>query len=206
MFSRHYLLLIFAAFVLFVAGPSAAQQAPKVPTPVIGVINFDGVARESAAGRDVAEQVNAQRKIFQTEFQSITAQLEQSRQELSRQQTILAPDVFAEKRKEFETNARQVQEQVRRVQKQLELMLTDGMKQVRLELVSVIQEISKERGLNMILNAGTGLPVILYTDKELDISEEALKRLNTRVTKIILSNPTDAKPQAPGTQNPSPKQ
>lgn len=196
---------VVALFVLL-GQPSFAQKAtaPKpqakskrvLPTPVIAVVDFKKAVRESNAGQSILKQINARHAKFQKEIQKMTNQLEKSRQELARQQNILAPDVFAQKRQEFQTKAAQYQRTVQAAQRKLDIMLNHSMRQVEVKLAQVVATIANELGANLVIDAGQGRGDVLFTHPDLLITEAAKERLNKLLPDVKVVEPT-MKP-APG--------
>ncbi len=165
-----------------------AKPAP-FPVPVIGVIDFVKTVRSSSAGQHIIAQINEQHAVYQKEIQSVTAELEQSRQELARQQTLLDPKIFSERRAQFQNKAQRLQKNVQKIKKQLDAAFSKGMKQVEIALAEVLSEIAKEKGINIIMNAGRVQGTILFSDSRLLVSNEAIKRLNMSLPKFDLELP-----------------
>jgi Skp family chaperone for outer membrane proteins len=184
--------LVLLGLILVDTSMTVSAQTPKpapFPTPVIGVIDFVRTVRSSSAGQDIIAQINEQHAAYQKEIQAVTATLEQSRQELARQQTLLNPKVFSERRAKFQDEARRLQQNVQKIKKQLDAAFAKGMKQVELVLAEILSKIAKEKGINIIMNAGRVQGTILFVDSRLVVSKEALKRLNARLPKVDLQLP-----------------
>lgn len=182
------------AVLLLTGQPSVAQQPPKdatrtLPAPVIAVVDFKRAVRDSNAGKSIVQQINQRHAGFQKEIQTITAQLEQSRQELARQQSILAPEVFAQKRQEFQGKAAEYQRTVQQAQRKLDLMLRHSMRKVEVELANIISVIASELGANLVMDAGPGRGDILFTDGGLIITEIATARLNKVLPNVKVVEP-----------------
>jgi outer membrane protein len=196
------------AFVILLEYPVFAQQKPQeapaqqrtLPPPVIAVIDFKRVITESKAGKSVVNQINQRHAQFQKEIQQITSQLEQSRQELSRQQSVLAPDVFAQKRQEFQKKAGDYQRTVQEAQKKLDIMLRQGMGTVENSLRQVVAQVAAQMGANIVIDAGLGRGDVLFTEASLVITNEALHRLNQVLPDVKVVEPVESAPQgqAPG--------
>jgi Skp family chaperone for outer membrane proteins len=193
--------------IMLLAEPlSVVAQTKKTapfPVPVIGVVDFARTVRGSLAGQGVIAQINGQHAAYQKEIQGVTAELEQSRQELARQQTLLDPKVFSERRAKFQNKARRLQQSVQKIKKQLDATFARGMQKVEVVLADVLSEISKEKGINIIMNAGRVRGTVLFVDSRIVISKEAMSRLNARLPKVELELPPMNKkavgsPAAPG--------
>lgn len=180
--------------IMLLAAPLSvlAQTKSSVtfPTPVIGVVDFARTVRGSSAGQGVIAQINERHAAYQKEIQAVTAELEQSRQELARQQTLLDPKVFSERRAKFQNKARRLQQSVQKIKKQLDATFARGMQKVEVVLADVLSEIAKEKGINIIMNAGRVRGTILFVNSQIVISKDAMDRLNARLPKVELELPT----------------
>lgn len=198
-----------AAVLLFLFAPPSAAQAPPpqaartLPAAVIAVVDFNRVVRESTAGQSILKQINDRHAGFQQEIQAITSQLEQARQELARQQSILAPEVFAQKRQEFQVRAQEYQRSVQDAQKKLDTMLRQSMRTVESTLATIVAEVATDFGANLVIDAGLGRGEVLFTDGSLVITDEAKARLNkvlpdVKVVEPQPEPPTEQPNRAPG--------
>ncbi|MDP6388501.1 MAG: OmpH family outer membrane protein [Alphaproteobacteria bacterium] len=164
-----------------------------MPKPIIAVIDFQRVARESAAGKNVRIQVDKQHAAFQIEIKAMQAGLEKARKDLTDQQTVLAPEALNQKRKEYQTRAEEMQRTVQVRKRQLDQIFVDGMRQIELALVEVLKELANERKINMIINAARGQGVVLFADNDIVITEEARSRLDKRLPSLTLIPPEKKK-------------
>ncbi|MBL4720283.1 MAG: OmpH family outer membrane protein [Alphaproteobacteria bacterium] len=160
-----------------------------MPAPIIGVIDFSGTVRSSDAGKSVVAQISEQQAAYQKNIQSVTAELEKSRQELARQRTLLDPKVFTDRRRQFQEKARRLQQSVQKVKNQLDASFATGMQEIEIVLAEIVNQVAKENGINIVMNAGRVKGTILFVDSQLVISGEALKRLNKRLPSVDLKLP-----------------
>ena len=85
----------------------------------------------------------------------------------------------------FRNRVADVQKSVQERRRALDQAFTMAMNQVRDELVSVIAEIADERGAKVVLFKDH----IVIAEKSLDISDEALRRLNERLPSVPVELP-----------------
>ncbi len=167
------------------ATPASAQQ---VPNAVIAVVDFGRVVRESLAGRSVRSQTDQQQAGYQTEIQEFQSELEQARQELTRQQTILSPEALNRNRQAYEQRARELQTTVQTRKKELDQRFGQGMRLVEEEVVKILRELATERGINIVLNAARG-GVVVFAEGALVITDDVVNRLNERLQTVTLPPP-----------------
>ncbi len=170
-------------------GPAAAQQ-PEAGQDVITLLNMavidtEVIRRNSRAFRDIGKQIAKYRKAIQADIQKDEEALRSANEELARKRAILAPETFAEERRQFEERLVQVQRTVQKRKKGLERVGLEAVKKVEAVLNKIITEVSKELSLGLILRKSQTVLVA----KELDITPNVLKRLDTALPTLKVSDP-----------------
>lgn len=172
--------IVAAATAVLAVGPSAIAQ--EIPPARVAVLDYQRLLRDSSSAVDIKAQIARQRQIYQSEITKQEQELRDADQELARQRTILAPEAFAQKRREFEERVAGIQRSVQARKRDLDQAYDFGIKQVQQALVGIITELAEERGFNLILSRQQ----IVYADKALNISDEVLVRLNDRLPKVTV--------------------
>ncbi len=170
-------------------GPAAAQQ-PEAGQDVITLLNMavidtEVIRRNSRAFRDIGKQIAKYRKAILADIQKDEEALRSANEELARKRAILAPETFAEERRQFEERLVQVQRTVQKRKKGLERVGLEAVKKVEAVLNKIITEVSKELSLGLILRKNQTVLVA----KELDITPNVLKRLDTALPTLKVSDP-----------------
>lgn len=173
-------LLVVALLLLGAAGVSAQ----KMPAPSIAVMDVQGIIRDSAAAKSVRPQARKLRSEFQKDVRRQQDELRKAEQALAQQRAILSPEAFAKKRRDFDTRARQAQRDVQARKRVLDSAFGAAMEEVRRTLIIVAQELAKEQKVNIVLPKS----VVFLSIKSLDLSKQALQRLNKRLpsVKVVL--------------------
>jgi Skp family chaperone for outer membrane proteins len=174
------------------AGP-IAQAAEKAQPAVIAVVDFQNVLRQAVASKRVTEQIEKQRVVFQDEIQKLETQLRAQEEELKQQRAVLAPEAFNQRARDWQERAAAAQQQVQIRKRQLDEAFNEAMVKVRQALLQVTKEIASEVGANLVLP----LSEIVFVDDKLDMSKEALARLDKRLTTVAVKIPPPAGARAP---------
>lgn len=161
-------------------------SAQEALTPVIAVIDFAGVERQSVAWSSLKNQVESRRVAYQEQLGTQEKQLQAKGQELQAQKSILDPEVLKTREDELRRDVAQLRQQAVEVKKSLDKLYASARRQIRDALVVVVNEIAEERGLNLILNMSRQDQTVVYADNRLNISQEALDRLNSRIQTVSL--------------------
>jgi len=175
---------VLMAAVTAVSGgqPALAQEAQA---PMLAIIDVQKILRESVAVKSLTAMIEEQRTKYQDELRAEEESLRTADQELARQRTILSAEAYTQKRRDLEQQVATLQRQVQERKKGLDQLFGQGISQVQNELANVAKEIAEERGLDLILSRAT----VVIVKPKFDISNEALKRLNARLTTVALPAP-----------------
>jgi outer membrane protein len=176
---------VYVAVVMAALAATAwAQQptkAPEAPRLAVAVIDVNVLVQDSAAGKEAMARLKkaqdekiAQRKKLTDEVEALQKQLETQRATLSDTKIQDLQKQIEDKGimlKRFDDDA---QQQLQEAQKK-EL---DGLEK---QIMPIIQEMGREMKVQMIFNKfQSGL---VYADEATDITDQVLRRFNTRVTK-----------------------
>lgn len=172
------LVIVLAALVTARFDPTAAQDNAS-----IAILDMERILRESKAATNLREEIDKQRQIHQSKLSEQENALRAADEELARQRAVLSAEAFSAKRKELQDQAIGLQQEFLTRQKELEQLFGKGIGQVRNALAQVAKDIADERGISLILLKAT----IVLASRELDITEEALKRLDEKLPSVDLA-------------------
>lgn len=194
---------VFAALIA-VAGPAVAQQqqpqrpaaaAPgkALPAPVIGIVDVEAIMREASAVKSVRTQLEAISSKMQGDLNKDEDRLRARETELQQQRALLTPEVFAQKRQEFQRDALAFQQRARTARQIVDQGFREAMGRIELVLLDEVSKLAEERGINLVLRRNQ----VAVAREEYDISAAALERLNKRQPDVKLSLEQG---QRPGTE------
>jgi Skp family chaperone for outer membrane proteins len=176
--------VVACGLLISAALPAAAQDAGKAP--VIALINYSSILQNSKAGKSVSEQVVKQREIFLAEIKKMQTEIAQEAKELEQQQSVLAKDVFEGKFKDFRRKELQAKQTENGYRRALDQMQAKGLKVIEEDLDNILQVIAEERGIDIIMKAGTRNSIILKARKELFITDDVIKALDKKLPKVTI--------------------
>jgi Skp family chaperone for outer membrane proteins len=179
------------------AAPPALQPSSppgtRLPPPLIGVVDAQVVLRDSAAYRGIKEQMDKVVQSFQGELQKRSNDLRTAMQTLDQQRTTLSADAYSEKRMGLETQGNDLQKDAQNRRQQIDETANESQRQISAALFEIMEQIRQERGLNLILLRDAA-PAMA---PELDLSAEALQRLDKKLPKVNVKLPAVAASTAP---------
>ena len=151
----------------------------------VAAIDVQRIYREADASRAFRAQMDRRRTEEEDQFRARERALLDADRELRRQQTILSKEAFAQKGQELTQKIQTLQRDVQNHNKDLKDRLAQGINEVQNVLIAVVQEIAAERDLDIVITAGS----VVLQNPELDITEEAMARLNARLPRVSLEQP-----------------
>ncbi len=175
---RIYLAVVMAAVVAAVAGPARAQEAPKM---AIAVIDVNLLVQDSAAGKEAMVRLKKAQDEKVAQRKKMTDEIDGLQKQLESQRSTLTDSKIAELQKQIEDKSIVLKRFDDDAQQQLEENKRKELDGLEKQIMPIIQELGKERKLLLIFNKfQSGL---VYADDSVDVTDEVLKRFNTRVTK-----------------------
>ena len=180
--------------VLLVTSPVLAQKkqltkksGDKVITIKLpfAVLDVQKILRNAKAVKNIRDQITAYGTNFEKEIEKERNELRKANQDLSRQRTILAPEAFAEKRREFEKRVVEVQRLVQQRQRELEKSRGTAMLLVNKSYIEIIANLAEERNLAMIIRKNQ----TAYAAPTLDVTNLVLTRLDKKLPTVKVDKP-----------------
>jgi outer membrane protein len=174
----------YLAVIMAAVAASALAQAPKpqeAPKPALAVIDVNVLVQESAAGKEALGRLKkaqdekvAQRKKFTDEVEGLQKQLETQR-------ATLADARIQELQKQIEDKGIALRRFDDDAQQQLEESRKKELDALEKRIMPIIQEVGREMKFQLIFNKfQSGL---VYADEAMDITDQVLRRFNTKATK-----------------------
>ncbi len=184
-----YLTPVFIAAALLGATFTASTvSAEDVPVARIAFVDIQRIMRDSAAAAHVRSQVDIYRTNSQAELDTQEKALRDAEEELKRQRSILAPEAFEERRKEFAEKVGEIQRSVQTKNRNLETAISKATGEIRQALLPILAALRKETGATILLDRST----IVDSDRGLEFTAQALVRLNDELPKITVDLPRDS--------------
>jgi outer membrane protein len=167
------------------AAPPALTTGP-LPAPMVGIVDVAYIRSNSAATKSITNQLRTVQEVYSAEISKLEETLRLQDQELQRQQAILAPEAFAQRRREFDNAVDAAQRLVDDRNRTLDRLLSDAMAKVSSAVAQVLQDLSAERGYNIILDRDATL---LFFARSLDLTGDVLALLDQRLPSVDVPLP-----------------
>ncbi len=168
-----------------------ADTPAKLPAPIIAIVDVQRILQESMAAKSVQKQLEAQRSKFQTEIEGEENELRAAEQDLNKARPSLAAQAYSDREQQLRQRFSVVENHVQARRKVLDQAFSDSMNTVRSALLDVVDKVAHEHGANLVIVKQQAL----WTDQPLDITDEVLKRLDQKLSKVDIAMPADIIPK-----------
>lgn len=173
-------LLAAACAALAALTPVGAVAAQTLPPATAAVIDYQRVFKDAKAARAIGDQVDARRRLYQEEIAGEEQRLHEVDKGLAQQRGILAPEVYAERRREFERQVAEVQRKVQERRRQLDRAKAVALNEIRSAMIEIVGELADVRGFNLVLPTSG---VLLFAP-QIDLTGEVIARLDAKLPNV----------------------
>lgn len=173
------------AAVAAVLAPMQQTMAETLPPAVVAVIDTQFLLNNSAAGKDIRSQVEKFRAKYVAEIRDKETALRAENDELRRQQTILSPEILAEKQREFQEKVAALQEYSQKINRVVDEAIGRATGEVKNAVFVILGELRAEHGFNLVLDKSQ----VFLAFETLDLTQKVLERLNKRLSSIAVQMP-----------------
>ena len=190
MFMRSIQSFVVATLLGAVAiAPIARAQtvAPALSPPSIALVDMQRVLSESAAGKSIQTQLDAERRKIRDQLANLEESLKNGENELKRQRTVLAPDAFNEQVAALQRKQADAQRIQQDRQEAFAKGQNDAINVVVDNMRDVVQQLATERRIGLVMQKQA---VISVSDKNMDITDDVIQRLNTKLPSVAVTVPS----------------
>jgi outer membrane protein len=174
--------------------PAAAKPASSGATaPVIIVIDTDKIRRESAAGKSVDQQADVYGKAFEDQNRTDEAGLRAAQQEIQKQQGTLPQEQFAEKARQFDQKAGEVQRAELKRRQAFEKSFNAAILKWQQAMIDASRDVATAHNADVVMRS----QALLFYNSNWDVTSEVIDLLNKRLSKVDFP-PPKIEPDAPG--------
>ena len=153
------------------AGVAAAAEVAK-----IGYVDLRVALNESEAGKKAKIELESLIKTKQAAIDEKGKSIEKLKGDLEKQASVLSGEAKKSKEEEIERLVRDYQRLVQDAQNDVKKKETELTGAILKELRDVVDKIGRDEGYSIILENVEG--IILYSRKDLDITDKAIKNFN----------------------------
>ncbi len=165
-----------------ISTPSLAQDTTKAAVS-IAIIDINGVLEQSIAIKKIRGIIDEENQKFLASTEEEQQSLRSEELELEAQRDILSEAEFNLRLKKFQDRVAVLQQKLQLQRREFDASLQQANEQLRKLLYQIITDITKENGYTLVIQKQN---IVLY-DLSIDISDEALSRLNERTKDMTVT-------------------
>lgn len=155
-------------------------RAQKQEPPIVAVLDVEKIKRDAAASASIRDAITSAKERFEAQLREEGEGLKAEEEQLRKQQTILAPDAFAAKRRDLEQRYADLRRRVQETGNVLARARSRAYNTLLGEMYKVLAEQMKDQHISMILARGS----VLVYDERMNITDVVLKELDARMPNV----------------------
>jgi Skp family chaperone for outer membrane proteins len=175
--------------------PAVALAQAALPAPAIVVVDMMQIMRDAKAAKDVQAQVQAEMNAYTKEVSAREEDLKRLSDQLERQRSALAPEVFAAKSQEYQQRYTALDHDVQTTRQAMQQTYSEAMTRVETMALQIVADVAKERKANMVVAKAA----LLYMADGIDVTAEVTQRLDEKLPTMAVNAAKEggeaAKPQ-----------
>ena len=153
------------------------------PNTSIGVLDLNKVLLEAKAAKKAADEIDIIAKEIESELLTSDEEIVKEQNKLIEAQTIMAPEAFELKRKEYEEKVQNYNIVRQKKLLSIDNLIANSRNQILDNLKPILEAISEKKGITVLLEKGQ----VLLNAETMDITDEVIKKLNKELPKIDVS-------------------
>jgi Skp family chaperone for outer membrane proteins len=165
---------------LLISNVSANENYPNTS---IAIVDLNLILSDSKAAKNATKQFEKIQKDTEDEIIVSDKKMLEERNKLIEQQSVIAPEAFELKAKDYEKKLQTYQVEKQNKLRKLEGVLQNARNEILENVKPILEELSKELGVTVILEKNS----VLLSATNMDITENVIKKLNKELPKIKVS-------------------
>ena len=153
------------------------------PNTSIAIVDLNMVLTDSKAAKSATKQFEDIQKDTENEIILSDKKMIEERDKLIEQQSVVAPEAFEIKAKDYEKKLQTYQAEKQAKLRKLEGVLQKARNEILEQVKPILEEISNEIGVTVILEKNN----VLLNATGMDITNDVIKKLNKELPKIKVS-------------------
>ena len=141
---------------------------------------------ESAAGKSIQSQLDTERRKIRDQITRMDDELKSAQNQFIRTRSVMAPEAANEQQQALQRKQADAQRVVQDRQEAFQKGESDAVNVVGDNMRDIVQQIAAERHIGMVLNKQT---VISMADKNMDLTDDVVQRLNTKLPTVTVTVP-----------------
>jgi len=189
------------------AAPAAAPATPPIVAgpalipPTVAVVDMQRILRESAAGKSIQSQLEGESRKFRDQITRMQDELKAQQNQFIRTRSVMAPEAASEQQQQLQRKEADAQRFVQERQEAIQKGENDAVNVAGDNMRDIVQQIAAERHIGLVVRKEL---VLSMADKNMDITDDVLQRLNTKLPSVTVTIPAPGAAPAADSTAPAP--
>ena len=153
------------------------------PNTSIAIVDLNLILSDSKAAKNATKQFEEIQKDIEDEIIASDKKMLEERNKLIEQQSVIAPEAFELKAKDYESKLQNYQIEKQNKLRKLEGVLQNARNEILENVKPILEELSKEFGVTVILEKNS----VLLSANNMDLTDDIIQKLNKKLPKIKVS-------------------
>jgi Skp family chaperone for outer membrane proteins len=169
--------IVFTLLLLFNFNSTAETSYPNTS---IAIVDLNLILTDSKAAKNATKQFEAIQKSTEDKIVDSDKKMLEERNKLIEQQSVIAPEAFELKAKDYEKKLQNYQIDKQEKLRKLESVLQNARNEILENVKPILEELSKELGVTVILEKNS----VLLSATNMDITDDVIKSLIKNYQKL----------------------
>ena len=177
------------------AAPAAMPAGPALTPPTIAVVDMQRVLVESSAGKSIQSQLDTERRKIRDQITRMDDDIKNAQNQFLRTRSVMAPEAAQQAEQSVRTKQADAQRIVQDRQEAFQKGEGDAVSVVSDNMRDIVQQLAAERHYGLVVNKQV---VISMADKNMDITDDVVQRLNSKLPSVTVTIPAPGASAGPG--------
>ena len=141
---------------------------------------------ESAAGKSIQSQLDTERRKIRDQITRMDDELKNAQNQFLRQRSVMSPESANEQQQGLQRKQADAQRILQERQEAFQRGEGDAVNVVGDNMRDIVQQLAAERRIGLVVNKQA---VISMADKNMDITDDVVQRLNTKLPSVTVTIP-----------------
>lgn len=168
---------IIKLFMLMIALCALSSPVLAATKSSIAVIDAPNVINNTNAAEEAREILRSKTTEAQTKIDAMEKELTTLKEDLEKKRSVMSDEKYTEANLKLSQQVRDFRNQAQSIQEELDRQNIVLKKQITDQLTKIVEELAKEKGYEIVV----AKHLLLFSNENIDISEEVLQRLNKKM-------------------------
>ena len=140
-------------------------------------VDIHQAIEKSAMGKKAKDEMKKEADKKNKELEKKKADLDKMGEDIEKKKSVLSEEALQKRGQELQVEAQKFRETVSKAQAELAKKENELLEPIVTKVKAVIEKISKEKGISMVIQSNQNAQIVLYANAESNLTDEVVKAL-----------------------------